>query len=673
MFQKELEKIQHEFSGGSAFQHVSEIARYHRIQASPGFREAANYVCSTLNSFGISAEVLSFPARSGVNWWCESSFSEWDCEDAELVLIDGDKKMRLCSYRENKLSLIQRSKPTHPDGIETEVVYVETGDEPNSYAGLDVKGKIVFSRGNPTSVAQLAVGKHGALGIILDNMTEIAPIRDRLDLPDARQYTSFWPVSEKDALGFGFVLSPRQGEMIRHRFSAGKEVKVCARVDSRFYDGEIEVVSACIPGATSEETVAMAHLCHPQPSANDNASGSGTLIETARVLNTLIRSGQLDKPLRTIRFLWVPEMTGSYAYLASAEKRIEEVVSAINLDMVGENQDLCKGPLVVEKPPRSTPGFGGYLAESILRYVAKQSPNLAGTFSYALFKWAVSPFSGGSDHCIWSDPSVGVACPMLIQWPDKFYHTSEDTIDKVDPNMLKIVGTITGTYLYFSADMTSAEASWLAKEMLSVFPIEIYDAVNCIVKTCDNPQKGARLLSKRVEFLKSRCIEDLKSLTKFLEPESMSESSLEQTIAFLESTSNHIKSVGLESLCAKHGLSHKDLICEASLPSPDEWDLKAKAIVPKRLFRGPLSSRTKNLLTDESRENMSQIQTKWKNESAMFQYFVYWIDGNRSIFEIADLVEGEMGMRNTQALIEYAEVLRKAGLIETNPSVDSQM
>jgi len=57
----------------------------------------------------------------------------------------------------------------------------------------------------------------------------------------------------------------------------------------------------------------------------------------------------------------------------------------------------------------------------------------------------------------------------------------------------------------------------------------------------------------------------------------------------------------------------------------------------------------------------------------MFQYFVYWIDGNRSIFEIADLVEGEMGMRNTQALIEYAEVLRKAGLIETNPSVDSQM
>ena len=91
------------------------------------------------------------------------------------------------------------------------------------------------------------------------------------------------------------------------------------------------MVSACIPGVTTEEVAAIAHLCHPQPSANDNASGSGTLIETARVLNTLIQSGELAKPQRTIRFLWVPEMTGTYAYLSANENRIGETVAAINL------------------------------------------------------------------------------------------------------------------------------------------------------------------------------------------------------------------------------------------------------------------------------------------------------------------------------------------------------
>jgi len=669
MFQKDLAKIENEFMGGSAFQYVSAISRYHRIQASPGFREAAHYVCSTLNSLGVSAEVLSFPAKSGVNWWCESSFQEWDCKDAELVVINNNQRVRLCSYRENKLSLIQRSQCTDPNGVETDVVYVEKGEEPDSYMGVDAKGKIVFSRGNPTAIAQLAVGKHGALGIILDNMTEIPPIRDRLELPDAKQYTSFWPVSEKETLGFGFVLSPRQGEMLRRQFAAGKEIKVFARVESRFYDGQIEVVSACIPGVTSEETVAIAHLCHPQPSANDNASGSGTLIETARVLNTLIQSGQLEKPLRTIRFLWVPEMTGTYAYLASTENSIEKVISAINLDMVGENQDLCKGPLVVEKPPRSTPGFGGYLAESILRYAAKESPNLAGTFSYALFKWAVSPFSGGSDHCIWADPSVGVTCPMLIQWPDKFYHTSEDTIDKVDPRMLKVVGTITGTYLYFSANMTQKEASWLAREMVSMFPIEVYDAVSCIVKTCNNPRKGARLIPRRVEFLKNRCIEDLRSLKKFFDSETVFEDGLPKAMDFLEYSAEQVRATGLQSLCKKYGLSDADLSCSASLLPEDECDLRARSLVPTRLFRGPLSSRTKNLLVDEVREKMSQLQAKWKEESAIFQYFVYWVDGNRSILDIADLIEGETGIRNTEALIEYSEILREAGLMEISQNV----
>ena len=666
MFQNELTKIEQEFMKGAAFQYVSAITQYHRIQASPGFRQAAHYVCSTLQDLGIAAEVISFPAKPGVTWWCESSFQEWDCLDAELVLLDDKGRIRLCSYRENKLSLIQRSQSTDPQGVEAEVIYIEKGEEPNSYEDVDVKDKIVFSRGNPSAIARLAVKEHGALGIILDNMTEIPPIRSRLDLPDARQYTSFWPLSEADNTGFGFVLSPRQGEMLLNRFTSGEKVKVYAKVDARFYDGEIEVVSACIPGVTTEEVAAIAHLCHPQPSANDNASGSGTLIETARVLNTLIQSGELAKPQRTIRFLWVPEMTGTYAYLSANENRIGETVAAINLDMVGENQELCKGPLIVEKPPRATRGFGGYLAESILRYMAMESSNLGGTSSYALFKWAVSPYSGGSDHSIWSDPSVGISCPMTIQWPDKYYHTSEDSIDKVDPHMLKLVGTITATYLYFSANMNFAQALWMAHEIISLFPGEIKDVVTGIVKNSEDPVESGRAVSKRSQFLKNRCIEDIKSLENFLDRDGSIDDILAQAEPFLELSAKGIENTAFLHLSAKHGIPVDQLLSEAHSVCEDEWDKKAQSIIPKRLFKGPLSSRTLNLLTPEMRERMEDCRSKWKKEWSMFEYFIYWIDGENSIFDIADLIEGEIGKRNTQALVEYFEILRDAGLLEVN-------
>src|SRR5690606_5790186 len=114
------------------------------------------------------------------------------------------------------------------------------------------------------------------------------PVRPPLDLPDARQYTQFsWRGSEKRC--FGFVLTPRQGaalrQLVRTRAREGQApVKVRAVVQSRLQDGATEIVSARIPGETDEEIVVVAHLCHPEPSANDNASGCGAALEAARAL-----------------------------------------------------------------------------------------------------------------------------------------------------------------------------------------------------------------------------------------------------------------------------------------------------------------------------------------------------------------------------------------------------
>ncbi|RLG96800.1 hypothetical protein DRO27_01470 [Candidatus Bathyarchaeota archaeon] len=59
----------------------------------------------------------------------------------------------------------------------------------------------------------------------------------------------------------------------------------------------------------------------------------------------------------------VPEMTGTYNFLARNEDRILGMVAALNLDMVGEKQSLTGGPLIVERTPEATSSYVNALME----------------------------------------------------------------------------------------------------------------------------------------------------------------------------------------------------------------------------------------------------------------------------------------------------------------------
>src|SRR4030042_7129214 len=332
--------MQEHVSGHLARNHVAEIARYHRLQASPGFRQAAQYCEQSVQQFGIHSEVLGFPAREGTLCWGWPMFQEWEATEGVLRLLEPpEHTTKLADYNEARLSLIQRSAPFEG---QAEIVLLEDGEEWAEYEGLDLRGKVVLTRGDRDRVHYLAVEKHGAVGLITDVMKELPGLRHPMDLPHARQYTSFWWYGGERKC-FGFVLSPKQGArlraLIKRREKEGAApIKVRARVQSRDRDGEINVVSALLPGQTEEEVVLLAHLCHPQGEANDNASGAATVLEAARALQALISGGTLARPRRGIRFLLVPEILGFAAYLANNENVIPNWVAALNLDMVGEAQ-----------------------------------------------------------------------------------------------------------------------------------------------------------------------------------------------------------------------------------------------------------------------------------------------------------------------------------------------
>jgi aminopeptidase YwaD len=642
MFHKLWSIIRDEVSGAAAARAVAEIARFHRIQASPGFRQAAEWVCGQI-SHSLVAGITSFPADPDVHFWGAASFQEWNARAATLHLIEpADQARKLADFRDLPLHLVARSLPF--DG-EAEVVVLEKGEEEAEYEGKDLAGKVVLARGNVRRVHDLAVVRRGAVGLIYDGMAEQEPVRPAWALPDAVQYTSFWWQGQEPR-GFGFALSPRQGEALR-RLAREHTLRVRVHVDADLYSGWLEVAETFIPGATDEEIVLVAHLCHPQPSANDNASGAAALLETARALAALVERGELQPPRRTIRFLWVPEITGSMAYLAFSEGLIPCMVAGLNLDMVGEDQDQCGSSLLVESPPDALPSFAGALLARMRDLLLPEVKTFGGVGGYPLFRTADVPFSGGSDHYVFSDPSVGVPMPMLIQWPDRFYHTSADTPDRVDPKMLARVAALSGLYAYWLAQAGEQEARWLARELSARFRQRVLAELQAAVTEAEGESgPGREEVRQRLEYRIARHREALESVRR-LAPVDVSP----------------WQSADADFAVQEYRRVADDL---PDRPAPAAPEVEGTDWVPRRRFRGPLHPEEEVARRDAAtRDRWWEFQQRLrKTASALPTLAEYWADGHRTVGEIAALVRHETGVEATALIAEYFRWLADLGLVD---------
>ena len=638
-----MEEAGREFSGQAAHRYVGEILSFHRIQASPGYRRAAEYAYESLSRFGLRAEILSYPAREGVRFWGQPSFQEWEAEEGVLRLVEPEGRM-LADYHHSRLSLIQRSGPFQGQG---ELVLLEDGLAEAEYAGLNLAGKVVLTKGEVSRVHYLAVERGGAVGIIYDGMRELPGLKRPSEAFRALQYASFWWYGGEKKC-FGFVLPPQEGErlrqMVRSRAREGKPPpKVEALVRGRFWDGSLEVVSALIPGESDEEVVVVAHLCHPQGFANDNASGAATLMEVARALHRL--AARIHPPRRSIRFLLVPEMTGTYAYLSSQEERLPKMIAGLNLDMVGEDQERCGSSLLLERVPEASASFTVDLLARLLEEMAQEAPGYAGAGGHPSFRYGSTPFSGGSDHVILSDPSVAIPTPLLIQWPDRFYHTSLDSWEKVDPEMLSRVGKMAATYAYFLATAGEREALWLGREMLARFKSRVVRTIQeGWTEVSEGKERGWPRLVAKVEYLLERERQALRSL-KRLAP---------------------VKVAPLEKEAAsfiKRELAALPQTKTGKIERPGGEGLK---VVPWRLHKGPLPIEPYlSRLTHEEREGWWQLSHPHGNALwYLLPQALFWADGKRTLGEIVDLVEMETGKREPELLEGYCRLLDKLGLLE---------
>jgi hypothetical protein len=646
-----LDLISREISGIRAKEYVVNISGFHRVQSSIGLNEAISYINSQLRGFGVETFIDSFPADGKTRFFTFTSPLCWHVDDGELM-VTKPKEVLIGRFRDASTLIVTYSGSTPPEGVEASVVYVGSGVRDFDYYGGDVDGKFVLAYGRAADVFRKAVLKNNALGIIVFQ-------RGRFKVAEATPYQSLH--IDADLIGKvcpAFSIPLIYARKIIYWLRRFGDVRVKAKVSSRLYVGEFKVLSGVIPGECSEEVWFIAHVCHPKPSANDNASGSGLLIEIARTLKTLIDSGRIVKPKRTLRFLWVPEMVGTAAFLKSHPELGGRVVAALNLDMVGENQGKCGSILKIVSTPSSNPSFMPYLAEHVIEAVSEmEKPNNASS----PFRYRLTPYISGSDHYILSDPTVGIPCIAFIHWPDKYYHTDLDTVDNVDPKELRRVGIAASTVALMLASPSISDLTLIIggclRRLVSEISLKNQKTIGRIVGKINKAALNEAARDLALGFIKvseyiNLAVEVLKSICRVY---GYSED-VDEAIRIVRDYGEY-EAKRLERLSIKYDVP-------ARIEYNDD-ESKARETIPTRSFKAPLDfNMLRKLIGEDAYSKYIEMFEHNRNLKNIFNEVVNFMNGKRSLLETYWKVLAEYDDADLKQILEFIEDLKEAGLVK---------
>jgi aminopeptidase YwaD len=637
-----------ELSGEAAKRNLEAIALQHRMRGSRGYRQAADFIVDELRRYGLSdARVEEFPA-DGTQWYgTQRARPAWDVEFAELWEVrrqDGSvvPVRRLASYDAMPLTLAQDSESGQATA---ELVDVGQGTSPADYAGKDVKGKLVLAAAQPEAVARLAVGQHGAAGIISYAQNQrTAWWGDDDRLVRWGHFETFAPYKS-----FAFMVSLAEARAFQQRLAAGETILLRADVKAGQHPGAYAIVTATIPGTTraDEEIVFTCHLDHPRPGANDNASGCVTILEVARTYAKLIAGKRLPRPARTLRFIWPPEIEGTIAYLAARTEAAERIKAAIHLDMVGGGPET-KAVFHVTRGPASLPSFVNDVAAAVGAFVNEQTGTFAATGEAAFplnapeggkepLRAALVDFSSGSDFQVYTEGSFRIPAVYLNDWPDRYIHTNFDTPANIDPTKLLRVGFITAATGWILANLEPGDADAV---LAVVRPLSL-ERMAAMERRRQGAAEPATVV--RFQLWHERAL--MHSLSRFfpLTPE------IEREI---ESWMGRLEAVTGETRAAAPQASGDGAIVFTRAPEP----------------RGPMSGFGYDYFDDKwgdrPRPKLLSARAQWGDGGYAYEA-LNLVDGRRTAQEIRDALSAIYGPVPLDQVVEYLRALQAIGVLTT--------
>ncbi len=495
-------------NGKRAWEWIARISQFNRVQASKGYHQAAELIMKELKSLGFKdAELFKSPADGKTKTWGNTHPYQWEIKSGELWVIEPIKE-KLCDYYETPLSIMTHSKPCD---IITEIVDVGKEVSIDDLKKKDVHDKVIMTSG-PIYLFRDIFENSGASGLIYYPDLE----RAGKEL-DKVIYNGLFLTQERYKKGlFGFSISYRQAMRLKELLMKGT-VKIHAKIEAEFLDGNLEVLSTSIKGLNypDEEIVLIAHLCHPIASANDNASGSAGLLELARTFIKLINNKMIQPPDRTLRFVWVPEINGTLPWIKKYENLIKKSICCINLDMIGEHRNKIGNPLMIYTTPYSTPSILNDVVSFFTKLIADHPKGIASDGSIAPLSFRIKAYDGGSDHMIFLDSYLGIPS-LMINHDDPYYHSSMDTIEFCDSSEIKRAISIAACTAYIFANVDENSI----KTILSLIHEGFYNRIgkttylldNLVMKEITNKQEDDNIqIGEKIALL----YDLIKTITEF--------------------------------------------------------------------------------------------------------------------------------------------------------------
>lgn len=465
-----MAEIVGEASGENAWNMIMETGGYDKDRSAAEFADLfyeTRFYLDKLKEYQFAgAELVKYPTAPS-----------WDASEGELWEIEPIRQ-KLASYRDLTVLLATGSTTGEATG---ELVWVGLG-RPDDLKGKDLAGKIVVTDGSVGAVHRLACGEMKAAGVV--GIASSRALFDPLQLP----WASIGGRGETDPPPgrFAFQVPPREGEYLKRRLLAGQKIRVQAKVVAEMRETTLQNLVWHIPGTDpgAGEIIFSAHLFEGfvKQGGNDDISGCASLVEIARTLKALIDQGRIPRPKRTIRFLMGPEFSGTGPWVKANQALMEKTLCNINLDMVGLLLSRSQSFFCLMRTTYGNAHYINDVMENYYRYVGEGNREriqnrsnfypvplriVAPSGSDEPFYYSIETHYGASDHEVFNDWGVQVPGIMMITWPDRWYHTSQDHVDKTDPTQLKRVAIIGAAAAYTIANADDQMAMKIAGEIAS--------------------------------------------------------------------------------------------------------------------------------------------------------------------------------------------------------------
>ena len=459
----QMRSIINEASGERAMHTLLELVPYQRVRPASEYKGAfreSQVMARLAEEYGFTnVRIESFP--SGPQWqpsvgelWTTTPVSRklYDIHDVALALGQG----------------------TPTGDVSGELIDVGAGRAAD-LEGKDLAGKVLLSSSGLGPFAQAAT--KGAVGII--GYTALRPN----DFPDQIPDTRFSPPQGVTTPTFGWAVEPRVGRDLALRLGRGETITIRSIVKAEMVPSKAEVVHAEIAGdgSTTQEVAVSGHLYEGviKQGANDDNSGCALTLEIGRAYIKLVNEGKLPRPKRTINFQWGAEISGTRAWLNAHPEKEKVIIGDLNFDMEGIRLAMSRSYWVLQRTPDTFPSYINDVAQSMMEWVSDVSrervryrangyaPSIevvAPTGSKDAFYIKIDKHYGSSDHVTYMQS--GIPSVMFITWPDMWYHSSQDTIDKQDPTQYKRAAVVGIGAMTVIATGTDAMAGRVTSENL---------------------------------------------------------------------------------------------------------------------------------------------------------------------------------------------------------------